>query len=70
MCGIVGHIGLNVWHWMNSNNQKSRKNIYKLVILTKVSIFIYANSFNTDDLIQTYMCEVSASYTAMNKAAM
>ena len=50
--------------------KRAEKDIYKLAILTKVSIFIYANSLNTDDLIQTYMCEVSASYTVMNKVAM
>ena len=29
-----------------------KKDIYKLAILTNVSIFIYANLFNTDDLIK------------------
>ena len=32
--------------------------IHKLVILTNVSIFIYANLLNTNDLIILCMCEV------------
>ena len=36
--------------------KRAEKDIYKLAILTKVSIFIYANSLNTDDLILLYMC--------------
>ena len=31
--------------------------IHKLVILTNVSIFIYANLLNTDNLILLCMCE-------------
>ena len=43
VCGIDGHIGLSVWHWMNSNNQKSRKKYLQI-----------SNSYKSFDI---YICK-------------
>ena len=43
VCGIDGHIGLSVWHWMNSNNQKSRKKYLQI-----------SNSYKNFDI---YICK-------------
>ena len=51
VCGIDGHIGLSVWHWMNINNHKSQKRYLQISNSYKSSIFIYANLLNTDNLI-------------------
>ena len=48
-CVIDGHLGLTVC-LLNVHKIRAEKYIYKLAILTKVLIFIYANLLNTDNL--------------------
>ena len=62
VCVIDGHIGLSVWHWMNSNNQKSRKR-YLQISNSNKSFDIYICKFiYTDDLILLCMYEVWIIY--------
>ena len=62
VCGIDEHIGFSVWHWMNSNNQKSRKR-YLQISNSNKSFDIYICKFiYTDDLILLCMYEVWIIY--------